>query len=323
MSYHANPQIFTATFAIPTVLTDRYLRLADEVQLKVLLLALRSNPLFIVPEQIADFLSLNESDVKDALGFWTECGVLVNDGELPVPENAPPIDGGKLTSEKPRKKVVRSEIVKPTREEIARRGDESPEITFMLREAQMTLGRPLKQSEMSTFVWLYDDEGMSVPLILQLIAFAVSEERANIGFIERTAIDWINDGVKQLSDAERKISEYHARKSSWYAVERAMGLEHRMPSKKEEELAYKWMYDYGFETTVIRRAYELCVDTTSKFSMPYIKKILEEWHKKGVHKVADIDNLNDEKSKKDGKKSDNMATYDMELYRSRLEQLPE
>lgn len=326
MSYHANPQMFTATFAVPITLTDRYIRLADELQLKVLLIALRSNPLCIIAEELADFLALPVSDVTDALNFWGECGVLVNDGDIEKQmTNLPPLDAGKMRTvpENKHKKIVRSEIVKPTREEVARRGDESPEITFMLREAQMTMGRPLKQSEMSTFVWLYDDEGMKVPIILQLIAFAVNEGKANVGFIERTAVEWINDGVVALSDAERKISEYHAKKSAWYAVERAMGLEHRMPSAKESELAYKWMYDYGFETAVIRRAYDLCVDTTSKFSMPYVKKILESWHKSGVRKAADIDKLADEGKKKETKTDGGMAKYDIDLYKSRLEQLPE
>lgn len=328
MSYHANPSEFTAVFAVPTALTDKYIRLSDGMQLKVLLLALRHNPLCIVPQELANSLSLTVDDVTDALNYWAECGVLINDGEAqdkekilteePAKENLPI-----KTEETKTRKIIRAEIVKPTREEVARRGAESAEITFMLREAQMKLGRPLKTSETATFVWLYDDEGLSVPIILQLITFAVAEGKPNIGFIERTAISWINDGVRTVSDAEQKIAMHHEKKSAWYAVERALGIEHRMPSAKETELAYTWMCKYKFDSAILRRAYDLCVDTTSKFSMPYIKKILDSWHKNGVKKVEDIDTLGDKKQKKKSKKSGSMATYDMELYKSQLEKLPE
>ncbi len=241
-------------------------------------MALRHNPLCIVPQELANSLSLTVDDVTDALNYWADCGVLINDGkaqdkekiltEEPAKENLPI-----KTEETKTRKIIRAEIVKPTREEVARRGAESAEITFMLREAQMKLGRPLKTSETATFVWLYDDEGLSVPIILQLITFAVAEGKPNIGFNERTAISWINDGVRTVSDAEQKIAMHHEKKSAWYAVERALGIEHRMPSAKETELAYTWMCKYKFDSAILRRAYDLCVDTTSKFSMPYISLI--------------------------------------------------
>ena len=51
----------------------------------------------------------------------------------------------------------------------------------------MKFGRGLKSNEQSTLVWIYDDLGLDVSVILMLIQFAVTEGRANISFIEKTA----------------------------------------------------------------------------------------------------------------------------------------
>ena len=129
MSYHANPSEFTAVFAVPTSLTDKFIRLSDGIQLKVLLLALRHNPLCIVPEELANSLSLTVDDVTDALNYWAECGVLINDGS--ILKNNEAQSGTKKSDEKKSvenksRKIIRAEIVKPTRAEVARRGAESP-----------------------------------------------------------------------------------------------------------------------------------------------------------------------------------------------------
>ena len=52
-------------------------------------------------------------------------------------------------------------------------------------------------------------------------------------------------------------------------------------------------------------AYDECVNKKSKFSFPYVAKIIEVWHEKGYMKPEDIE--------KAPKKND-FASYDMDLY---------
>lgn len=67
MTYNINPAIFGNTYAVPSVVADKYLKIATHTQLKVLLYFMRNISEGIAPQKIADALSLPLSEVDDAL----------------------------------------------------------------------------------------------------------------------------------------------------------------------------------------------------------------------------------------------------------------
>lgn len=296
MNFFVNPIAFTSNFSVPSAVVDNYIRICGAVQLKVLLFALKNiSADGIDPKQVGDALSISVADATDALNFWADANILTRpNAEVTVKESL-----------EPTKKAVILKTVKPTRSEIAKRGAEQPEITFLLREAQNVFGRALKQSEASTLVWLYDDEGMSAALILTLLEYAKSNERLNIGFIERTGVDWINNNVLSVADADRYLNELARKNTAWSVVCKAFGLDKRMPSKTELTLSDLWVNEYKLGRDLLREAYNICVDTTGKFSMPYIKKIIESWHKAGVKTINDIEQFNEQSKAKPSKKGKN------------------
>ncbi|MBQ5810000.1 MAG: DnaD domain protein, partial [Clostridia bacterium] len=177
---------------------------------------------------------------------------------------------------------------KPSREEVARRGLEDAQVSFLLKEAEIKFGRTLKANEASTLVWLHDDEGLSAPVIIMLLEFAAAEGACNVSFIERTALQWVQKGVSDISDAEQEIKQLQESRSAWRQVCRAMGIEKRLPSANELKLATTWVYDYGYGQDILHAAYEACVDSISKFDMKYVKGIIDNWHKNGVKTTADL-----------------------------------
>ncbi len=298
MKYYINPSSLLGAFPVPTSVADKHIKMAGAVQLKVLLYIFRHAAEEISPEAIAKHLSLSVADVNDTLRFWADAGVLSADGT--------PVTAQPLPAEKP--KAVRAAAIKPTREEVAKRGNENPEIAFLLRETQQKLGRALRQSEASTLVWLHDDEGMSVSVLLMLIEFAISDGRPSIGYIERTALDWIDSGVEDIASAEHKINEIYNARSCWSIVQKAFGIDRKLPGKKEQELSVLWVKERGFSKEMLREAYERCVDSTGKLSFPYIAKILDKWYKNGIKTPADI------KDDKAEEKRDPIASYDSSLF---------
>lgn len=306
MNYHVNPNALWSTFPVPAAVVDKHIKMAGALQLRVLLCVFRNMSEEISAELIAKKLSVSESDVLDALLFWAECGVLATESAPITP----------VVAEEPKKKSVRAASVKPTREEVARRGNESAEITFLLREAEQKFGRALRQSEASTLVWLHDDEGMSVAVLLMLVEFAISDQKGSIGYIEKTALSWLDDGVCDIAAAESKINEIYKSRSCWGIVSKAFGIDRRQPSKKEEEFSLLFVGERKMSTELLREAYNRCIDATGKFSIPYITKILEKWYKDGVKQVEDI--------KEDGKKGkDSIAAYDTSLFDSMLSAIDE
>lgn len=276
MKFTVSPSAYSASFPMPCDAVDKHIRLAGAVQLKVLLAAFRNSASGIDSEEISVLLSVPKPDVEDALRYWVSAGILNVIGEEPV-----------KAAQEPKKAIPRA-VIKPTREEIARRGSESAEVTFLLREAQNKFGRGLKTSEASTLLWLYDDEGMDAALILMLLEYAASEGRCTVSFIERTASDWIKNGVTDIVSAEAYIAETAKKRSAWRIVQNAFGIDKRQPSENELKTADIWINEYKFTSQMLKLAYDKCVDTTSKFSMPYVKKIIEKWHKAGYTTPEDI-----------------------------------
>lgn len=297
MKYIIDTALLANTFVLPQKVADEHIKLAGAVQLKVILYVFRNIAAAPTAEQIADALGVPVADINDALRYWCDAGVLYALDEKGAPKEEP----------KPAQKPVVAQVVKPDRIQVTKRGNECPEIAFLLQQSQQIFGRNLRQSEMSTLVWLYDDYGMSVAVLLMLIQYAKNEERLNIGFIERTALDWISSGVEDLKSAEQKVKELALRKTAWGIVSSAFSID-RAPSKKEQENAHKWVNEWHYDRTMLKIAYDMCVDSTSKMSLPYIDKIITGWHKQGIKTESDI-----AKTQKPQAKTETYDTYDLSL----------
>ncbi len=273
MEYIINPVAFSSAFTLPGEIADRHLKLASATQLKVILFVFRHLSDAKNSQEIADGLGLKQNEVDDALLYWQSAGILMPKNTQPQPESS---------VEKTPKTAKKATIEMPTRQDVARRSVDDSRFAFLLQESQVKFGRLLKDNESRVLLWLYEDEGMEVSLILMLLEYAISENKCTLSFIQRTAVEWLNNGIETISDAESYITKLYKKKTAWKIVEAAFGIEERMPSSKELEYSDKWINEWGFDRQILRLAYEICVDTKSKFSMPYVAKVLESWHQSGV-----------------------------------------
>lgn len=303
MSYGINPKMLGDQFTLPKSVVNKHIKLAGSLQLKVLLLIFSDLSKDIDPKNIAKTLAANEQDVEDALGFWADLGYLTAER--------------KPAAEKVKNPVPAKEIEKPGRIEVAQIASENPEIKFLFSQAQMRLGRTLRQSESSTLTWLVMDQGMPVSVLLMVFDYAVNSGRGTIGYIEKTAVDFINNGIDTIEAAEERIKLLTASQNAWNTVSRTFGLTRRSPSKKESELCYKWVYTFGFSTAVLKEGYDITVDNIGEFNMKYLDKILEDWHKGGVASLEDVKKYVD--GHKQEKKEKAAPSYDKKSFNKKLE----
>ena len=193
MEYRINPTAFSAVFTVPAAVTDNHLKLARGEHIKVLLYIMRNMTAPIEPDTIAEATGITEYDVKEALVYWEDAGILTCE-----------VSAAQNTAIKTK---TASRAEKPSRNDVARRGAEDEKISYLLRETQLRLGRNLKSNEASTLVWLYDDEGLDVSLILMIVQYAAAHNKANIRFIESTAVDWINKGIDNVAAADEELNK--------------------------------------------------------------------------------------------------------------------
>ncbi len=302
MEYMLSPAAMQKVFMLPSDAVKAYMKTATAEQLRVLLSAMCDIALGIDPTRIADELSVPYENVTDALDFWCEAGVFSKSGTVvlaPKPE---------------KRKVAKTDSSLPTREEIAMMSQTDEKLTLLLRESESKFGRPLRFSEIQSLAYLYADMSMSVSLILMVVEYARSQDKLTLNYINKTARKWLDAGVTSVSDAEKQIEAENARRSAWGIVKNTFGIADRQPSEKELSYSETWVVTWGFKRDMLKAAYDACIDSNASLSMPYINKILENWHKSGFKTPADIKKPEAAKPKKDDSPS-----YDKELIKKLID----
>lgn len=314
MEYTLHMGLWNSVFAVPTVLVDRYLKLAGKEQLQVLLWMLRHGGEAVTPETLANNLGLDQDTVLDAVEYWVQEGLLAGkEGELsPVPVTAEPVRPSPAAVPAPQKEPdklpPKKRLLKPDTQHLTARMGESPEIRFLMQEAETTFGKTISPAMASTLLTICDDYGLPVEVVVMLIHYAKEVGKTGTSYIDSVARDWAQSGIFTLEAAESKLQDLDRRRQAWAKVQSAAGLPRRSPSKKEEDAAFRWIWEWKFTGEMLSAAYERCVDNTGKFNVSYIDKILEGWHKNGVRNLQELEAL-DAKKKEE---RETAKTYDIE-----------
>ena len=92
-----------------------------------------------------------------------------------------------------------------------------------------------------------------------LLHYAKDVGKTGTAYLDSVARDWAESGVFTLEAAEKKLQELEEHRQAWAKVQSAAGLPRRAPSRKEEDAAYRWVYQWKFTGEMLRAAYERCV----------------------------------------------------------------
>lgn len=328
MSYIIDFGGWGSVFAVPTSVVDKGLKLASESQLKVLLYVLRHSGETLTAEKIGEELSLHSEDVKDAVSYWEDMGIFcAKDSTLSIPagnkgtcdqqSDAPPVlkENTVSVSEKPRP------VSRPTKPEpgyVAKRLRADSNIVCLMDEAQRILSKVLSNSDTATLLMLHDTDGLPIEVILMLLEHCVQIGKGNMRYIERTGIQWGSEGITSIALAEEKIRRYSESTGAWAVVSVVFGIRlSGTPSKKQLEFADRWINEWNFSESMLRLAYERCLDTKGEMNLSYINGILKRWYEQGLTKPddvlkADASNKKNVKPKADSKKE--TASYNIDEY---------
>lgn len=296
MDYSVNPSVFSNFFAFPTDVADKHLKFCKGEHLKVLVYLMRNNNSNITEKEIADAVGITSFEVKEALLFWVDADILICNN----------------LSAKTEPKSIAKKNIKPTKQDVTKRGLQDPKLKYLLSQTALIMCRDLKENEIRTLGWLYDDLGLDVSVLLYIVEYAKQQDKLKIGFIESLACDWVEKGVETIADAEEQVRQLVLSQQAWGMVCKAFGIERRKPSKKETELSNLWVNEWQISHEMLVLAYETCVDTKSKFTFPYVAKIIENWHKKGYNTPDDIETEKQTNQKMQG-------VYNIDLFEKMLD----
>ena len=335
MEYSLDIGAWNSVFAVPCALVDQHIKLAGKEQLQVLLWFLRHGGKSFSPDDLAGALGISADSALDALEYWVDRGLLAEKaGALyPVPQNTAGQDqkqesgegAAQEASQPPAAEKAapalppKKRLTKPDAAYLAARAKDSADIRSLLQEAEATLGI-LSPAMTSVLLASCDDYGLPVEVVAMLLHYAKEIGKTGAAYIDSVARDWAESGIFTLEAAEGKLQELSEKRLAWGKVASAAGLPKRSPSKKEEEAAYRWVYEWKLIPDLLSAAYERCVDNTGKFSAAYMNRVLESWHKKGI---KNLEQLAQEEQKNQEEKA-KPASYDIdEVERLSFFDLPE
>lgn len=300
MEYNIDFGIWGSIFPVPVAVADKYLKLCSESQLKVLLLALRDAPNPVDIQYIGKRLGLTPTQVSDGLEYWQLAGVFtqgepaapgkqaLREETAPAPQPTPQSTvtdrvegsgGQEIVTIHSRGKLTPSQI-----NEISRK---DPKLPWLLGELQNLLARPLSPSESETVVYLYTYLQLSPDYMLMAVEYCKCIGKTNMRYIEKLITGWVDSGVDTHDKAEKQICELTRRAGNEGLIRSLFGIGDRELSAKEKNFINTWFGEYGFDTELIKLAYEKTVDNTGKVAFPYLHKILSQWQAHGVRTVEE------------------------------------
>lgn len=338
MAFTINLGNWGSVFAVPSKVADEKLKLSSAYQLRVLLYVLGHNNMDFTNEQIGKALAMHEEDVKDALTYWVQEGILAFKEDKYAPSEAVVESNNsneeiktstvQHTEEKtvaqPKvaeqvteipQKTVMPRPQKPNHTQIAMMVSKDKTLVDLLNEVQMILGKTMSNSDTATIVYLYDTCGLPAPVILMVVQYCMVINKPNLRTIERIGVQWADEGISTVLEADAKIQEATQSTVSFKRVASVFGI-HIAGNPSQKQLAYanKWVEIWKFSDEMLLEAYERCLDAKGEMKFSYIDGILKRWYNDGIKNISDIENKPVQKPRQVPKKSQPSA--------SRLQQKP-
>lgn len=322
MSIQLNLGKWGTIFPVPNCVVDEDIRLASENQLKVLLYILRNNGDNLTEKSVGEQLNIAEGDVKDAVSFWVDRGVLTSQGDIPQCERAESPDETPVEIKKKPRPLSR--VQKPDSIFVSRRISEDNDLATLVQETQVILGKPISNGDTATLVMLHDTDGLPCDVLLMLIQYCHSIGKDNMRYIEKMAVGWASEEITTIERAEEKISNLEKYGEAWNRVALIFGIQNSgSPTKAQQENANRWINEWHFSDEMLREAYERCVNKKNSFNITYTNGILKNWNKRGISSLKELKEYEEKSRKKssenngnNGNKGDNnpQVSYDIDKY---------
>ncbi len=164
-----------------------------------------------------------------------------------------------------------------------------PGLQTLLDECQHMLGTVFKPSEAFKLVGLSDSLGLEHEHILLLVTYCKNKGKTSVSYIERTAYNLYNEGIETTADFEEYLKAAERAADRENKLRRLFGMGSRTVTPREKAMFRTWFEEYGMSYEMVELAYQITVDNTDKLSLPYLHKVLGNWHREGCRTVADVE----------------------------------
>jgi len=313
MIYRINWNGADGVFAVPDSVVDS-IKLANGKAVKVIIYILKNKITDIDFSTVASAVGVTDEDVEDALSFWIQMGVIYADGSAPVEVTKEILTVSNIKPDEispHRSKEKSTKMLSPS--EIAERAEKNELIKFLFDSAEATLGRLLTHTDQRTLIWLHEYYGFEPDILVMIIDFAATQNKKSIGFIEKIATSWHDNGINTHEKAERELRQLTNFYSLSGQVVAKLGL-NRTLTPTERKFVNNWA-EKNISIDLIVLAYERTIDSIGKVKFSYMNTILLDWCSKGCCTPKDVKSIEGKRKTPVKSKEENNAehSYDIDL----------
>lgn len=287
ININSNTLAFTL---VPDFLIEELMKNLSGNSLKVILCILNGVKLGknLTTEGISLVSGVSEEYVYESLTELKELGILIGKSQSSLDFDLI-FDNSQITNVSKVEQPISDDAIQSVKpKELSEK-----EIIFkeLLSEIEMIMGFPLNNGYLNFLNSLRDEFRFPDEVILTLFNHCASKKKTSIKYMEQVAVNWKENGINSLEDANNIIKEYEDKWIKYRKALNYMGLKADYISYPHERLLDKWFSEYKMSDEVIQKAADITIMNLGKAEIPYMEKIISDWYKKGVKTVSDIEKL--------------------------------
>ena len=260
-------------------------------ELRVLVALIENGGTLESPAELARLSATTEARAISTLTLLSEMGLIAPEDEEILPR-------GSIVEEF-EYRIREGEIEAQSSCEVAKTIRDG-NLADMINECAALFEEPAISSEHTAILTaLYTQYGLSPEYILTLASYMASKGKPNVSTLKNKAISLHKRGIDTVEELERYISDCERENTADWELKRLFGIKGRNLSDAELAYFHRWCDEFDFTTEIISSAYDISsVAIGGKLSLPYMDKILTEWHDAGC-KTLDECRRHEEKNKAD------------------------
>ncbi len=249
------------------------------------------------PSKVASLIGCTESELVASISFWRGAGIIETEESEAVSNTVETVQTEKTEEQKKaenkaaisKKAALADELPKYTTVELTGLLEEQKDMAVLIDECQRAVGKVFNTHEINVIIGLRDYLKLDEEYILLLIDYCKKMGKNSLHYIKKCAFSFCDEGITEAAMLAEKIRKMEAIAGLEGEIKTLFGMHGRQLTTKEKKFIAAWIGEYGYGIDVIKKAYEMTIDTIHEPVPAYANAIIERWHANGLNDIEAIE----------------------------------
>lgn len=292
---------------------------ADENDLRVMLaLTLASDGEREDIDALLSKLELDQGELDASIKYWCGAGLLKKGRKsAKVTGDAAKQTESKKTAaplHREGKLERKSELPSYSSTELAELIEKRSITAEFINEAQRVVGKIFNTHEVNILVGMIDYIGFDEASVIIILSHMVNLGKRSLRYAEQLAFSLYDEGITDAESLQLRLKKLEGYAKTESEVRAMFGMTGRALTTKEKKFLRSWIENMGFDTEVIRLAYDITVDAIHEPAPAYANSILEGWYAAGLTDAEAIVAAENEKKQKNKAVKSDTNSFDTDEF---------